>query len=238
MNKKILLPLLCAAILSGCNKTKELYKATDYNNSVFDENYYLEYDGLDVLNLNKVYLETTFESEIISDEELDIVSLSKIDDSFKEGIISKLYDGRTSCGGRTQLSRVQANKTGFGSRFPLTLQSTTGFDFVARGGTSSRESKLLSRDLVFDFEISLYTNTTQYIYKLSDVTIKTDNYPFTTHVSFPLGEEAKGVIGFSMKFNCNDTTREDTTDDMNDKEKDHLSLMVYEVFLRDSSWSK
>lgn len=53
--------------------------------------------------------------------------LSKIDQSFRYGILSKLYDGQLFCHGQFEWVRVQINEGGFGSIFKKELYSSTYF---------------------------------------------------------------------------------------------------------------
>lgn len=244
MNKKSMLILLAASVLAGCARTNELYKTTDYNDSIFDNNYYTEYAGFDVKNYEKVCISSTFSIPNVDYKNYaEDKNLGLVDDAFGKGILSKLYDGRSWCNHLFQKSRVQVDKTGFGAKFPLKLQSAAKFEFIARGGTSPEKSKINTSNygdlkLHYNFEISLYTENKQITYLLSEVPIYTDSNNKTTIVSFDLGEEAKNIVGFSMKYECIDIPRTDTTDDMNDKEKDHLAIMLYEVLLPESTWAK
>lgn len=244
MNKKLTFILLTASLLTGCARTNELYKVTDYNDSIFDNNYYTEYAGFDRKNYEKVCISSTFSTTSENYQTYaEGKNLGLVDNAFNKGILSKLYDGRSWCNRLFQKSRVQVDKSGFGARFPLKLQSAEKFEFISRGGTSPEHSIINASyygDLIlhYNFEISLYTETTQIIYSLNDVPIYTDSHNKTTVVSFNLGEEARDIVGFSMKYECVDIPGNNTTDDMNDKEKDHLALMLYEVLLPGSTWIK
>lgn len=241
MKNKIVLLSLIAIALCSCSKTKELYKEHAYNSPVFDENYYTEMNGVDSLLISK---ESTFvKSPMITPIYENITNktnLGEVDSSFKYGYLSKLYDGRLKCDGYYQLSRVQLNKTGYGTFFPKQLKECATFGIALRGGSSCDVP--LRTELAFDLHISFYihiSNSEQYEkvnYELSNVKITTDNGGSTQMISFFNYGEIDGAVGMSMSFDMKEPTRTNLTDDMNNKEKEHVSLMLYEVILSDSIW--
>ncbi len=241
MKNKIVLLSLVAIALCSCSKTKELYKEHAYNSPVFDENYYTEMNGVDSLSISKE-INHVVKPRVkdISENITDNTNLGEIDSSFKYGYLSKLYDGRLKCDGYYQLSRVQLNKTGYGTFFPKQLKECATFGIAVRGGSTCEVP--LRTELTYDLHISFYihvSNSEQYEkvnYELSDVKITTDNGGSTQMISFFNGGEIDGAVGMSMSFDMKEPTRINLTDDMNDKEKEHVSLMLYEVILSDSIW--
>ena len=180
-------------------------------------------------------------------------NLDSIEESFNYGILSKLYDGRVRCDGYFQLSRVQLNKTGYATYFPKTLYESTYFAFACRGGTTLEkpmgcgptfDSK--NPAMKFNFIISFYlkiNNSIKYdkiSFVLKNVNVQVDNGGNTNLVSFylPFAGFLQGAVAMSMEFECVDErmTTYNLTDDYQDKEKDHLALMLYEVFLPKSTW--
>ena len=80
-------------------------------------------------------------------------------------------------------------------------------------------------------------------YQLDNVKIPVDNGGNTTFVNFTpfMGDnfdELSGAVAMSFEWNCNDTrlAAKDLTDDYTQKEKHHLALMLYEIFIGDSTW--
>lgn len=222
----LFLPLIC---LCGCDKTNDLYSRKDYNSPEFDENYYLEYDGLNSegstqkihgdVNVDKV--STKFSSNMIEENK-----------KFSKGILSKLYDGRTECGGLYQLSRVQLDRTGFGTILPDKVEGVSKFCFAARGGTKSE--KPIGKLLHFNFEITLFTKSEKHSYLLENIELPTDygnvlGAKTTFLIDFAL-ENKIDITGYTMSFSCLDLPN-GITDNYKDTSKTHLAVMLYEVYL-------
>jgi len=245
MKNKFLILSMMALVLCSCSKTKELYKEHAYNSSNFDENYYTEWNGIDKLEINE---ETTYVRTIGSDANItpvtdnvtDKSNLGEVNSSFKYGYLSKLYDGRLKCDGYYQLSRVQLNKTGYGTFFPKQLKDCSVFGISIRGGSTCAVP--LSTNLKFNIHISFYihlSNLEKYnkvTYNLNNVSVTTDSGGSTQIVSFFNYNEINGAVGMSMTFEMNEPTRTNLTDDMTNKEKEHVALMLYEVLLPESTW--
>lgn len=178
-------------------------------------------------------------------------NLGRIDESFKKGAISKFYDGRVRCDGLYQKSRAQLDKVGYDSKFPMTMTDCDYFAFSCRGGTTLEEP--LKTELVYNFTIGFFTidesNPNAYvkhIYHLNNIKVDTDNSAATDLVSFYIerngnGESVlKNTVAMSLSWECIDPALElyNLTDNRLEKEKDHLALMLYEVFLGNSTWIK
>lgn len=239
-NKFIVLSLLAIALCS-CTKTKELYNNHAYNSPVFDENYYTEWNGVDKINIkDEVSRSISGDVAPIYENVTDNSNLGEVDSSFKYGYLSKLYDGRLKCDGYYQLSRVQLNKTGFATFFPKQLKDSFSFGIALRGGSTCEHP--LATNLKFDFHISFYihnANSDQYnkvTYNLSNVSVTTDNGGSTQMISFFNYGEVDGAVAMSLTFEMKEPTRVNLTDDMNDKEKEHVAIMLYEVLLPESIW--
>lgn len=176
-------------------------------------------------------------------------NLTKIDSSFNYGITSKLYDGRVRCEGYFQKSRVQLAPSGFATYFPKCLVSSNYFAFACRGGSSPTHSNLpqtKKSSMEYNFKVSFYkhiTNSDEYdkvVYNFT-TSIQTDNSGSTNLISFyfPFGdtEYLNGSIAMSLEWELLDDVSEyNLTTNPEDKEKDHLALMLYEVFLGNSEW--
>lgn len=181
-------------------------------------------------------------------------NLSGIEKSFNYGILSKLFDGRVRCEGYYQKSRVQLNKTGFAMYFPKSLVSANYIAFACRGGTTLNvplgfgpyfNSESSNQALSMNFTLSFYihiSNSSEYekvVYPLNNVNIQVDNHGSTNLVYFSLmPNELTGAVAMSLEWNSNDPRLEEynLTDDYTNKEKDHLALMLYEVFIGESIW--
>ena len=270
MNKKRF-PLLLLAVfaLSGCQKTNLLYGENAYNSPIFDENYYLEWDGIRNLQLDNTksgyFTKLTYSSGdkvTIGGVESSYTwggdkeeqfgysnNLSKIEKKFSYGITSKLFDGRVRCEGLYQKSRVQLDKSGFAMFFPKSLVSTKYLGFACRGGTDyPAGQEFAHNDLKVNFTWSFYIHLDngkydKVTYTLNNVQIPVDNGGNTAFVNFVpyFGnnfDELYGAVAMSLEWNCSDyKDREgDLTDDYTQKEKHHLSLMLYEIFIGDSTW--
>lgn len=241
MKNKFLILSMIAVSLCSCSKTKELYKEHAYNSPNFDENYYVEMNGVDNLSINnEIVNERNPRVDSIYENITDNSNLGSIDSSFKYGYLSKLYDGRLKCDGYFQLSRVQLNKTGYGTFFPKQLKDSGTFGIAVRGG-STCEIPLRTK-LNFDLHISFYvhiSNSDKYnkvTYNLLNVPIITDDGGSTELISFFNAGEINGAVGMSISFELKEPTKTNLTDDMLDKEKEHVALMLYEVLLPESTW--
>lgn len=268
--KHILLPLI-AITLCGCSKTDEMYKLGVYESPYFNSNYYLKDDTKGFVFTEKE--ETPLElSSYNSLQGLHIEdrggylwedplgnkkerlwgyhnNLGRIDESFKKGAISKLYDGRVRCDGLYQKSRAQLDKAGYNAKFPMTMSNCDYFAFSCRGGTTLKTP--LRTQLEYNFTLGFFTPDNEHpgqyvkhIYHLNGIKIETDNSAKTDLVSFYIdktnGFPLKDTVGMSISWECNDPQLAlyNITDDRTVKEKDHLAIMLYEVFLGNSTWYK
>ena len=179
-------------------------------------------------------------------------NLSDIEKKFSYGITSKLFDGRVWCDGLYQKSRVQLDKTGFAMYFKKSLVSAKFLGFSVRGGTNFYEDNLkdfsysdLKVNFVWSFYIHLDDGRYKRVdYKINGAQIPVDYNSATAFVNFvPLdGEnfwELYDAVGMSLTWECVDEryyANGDLSDDYKVKEKHHLALMLYEVFIGDSVW--
>lgn len=252
MNKKILLlallPLLCS-----CQKTNELYKKDAYCHSEFDLNYYTEWNEVEKIN---VIQNTEYNVEFLTKDaiSLEIVGygeenkLSKIDKSFAYGYLSKLYDGRLSCGGLYQKSRVQINKTGYATFFPKQLYELSSptkrkptIEISLRGGTTCAKP-LNQDDVKVNYHVSFFvrvpnsSNYSQIKYNLINVPTVTDKGGLSTLICFDATEDILNSVAMSMTFELVDQRFANLSDDMSNKEKEHFSIMLYEFMIPVSKW--
>lgn len=179
-------------------------------------------------------------------------NLSSLEKKFGYGITSKLFDGRVRCDGLYQKSRVQLDKSGFGMFFPKQLIKVTKFlGFACRGGTDFPDQRFAKPNLKVNFNWSFYIHLDNSKYAVKTFEIKNaeipvDNGGNTAFVYFqPYFEdyfsEISGAVGMSLTWHCVDESMNlfPVTDDYTNKEKNHLSLMLYEVFIgdNDSIWN-
>ena len=278
MNKKLSLLLLGAIALSGCAKTERLYPENKYNSPIFDENYYIDWEGVDQIQatdggVRNPTADFSIQSEMSyvtiggkqmmnsknepakwggskEDQFGYANNVSKVEKKFNYGVTSNLFDGRVRCEGSYQKSRVQVDKSGFAMYFPKALKQAKYLAFACRGGTdypSGQEFRY--SDLKIDVEWSFYIHVdsstySKVTYKLNQVEVPVDNGGNTALVSFtPYLDsftELYDATAMSFKWSVNDdekmATRPELTDDYTQKEKHHLALMLYEVFIGDSIW--
>ena len=178
-------------------------------------------------------------------------NLAKTEKKFSYGITSKLFDGRVRCEQLYQKSRVQLDKSGFAMYFPKSLVSAKYLGFACRGGTNLDEKSgdhFAHDDLNVNFTWTFYIHRDdnkydRIVYNLNDVLIPVDNGGNTAFVNFtPFVDdkftELSGAVAMSFEWSSNDPrlASKDLTDDYTQKEKNHLALMLYEVFIGDSIW--
>lgn len=178
-------------------------------------------------------------------------NLSKIEKSFNYGITSKLFDGRVRCESLYQKSRVQVNSTGFAMYFPKMLVSTKYLGLGCRGGTDYPKGQefthtKLKVELTWSFYIHLSNDKYNKVKYVINAEIPTDNGGNTAFINFgsysPTMDEVSGAVAMSLTWRCTDpdmATRPELTDNYKTKDKTkkhHLALMLYEVFIGDSTW--
>ena len=176
-------------------------------------------------------------------------NLAKIEKKFSYGITSKLFDGRVRCEQLYQKSRVQLDKSGFAMYFPKSLVSAKYLGFACRGGTDFPAGEEFAHNdlkVTFIWSFYLHRDDGKYdmiVYNLQDVSIPVDNGGNTAFVNFTpyVGnnfDELYGAVAMSFEWCSNDSRllERELTDDYTQKEKHHLALMLYEVFIGDSIW--
>lgn len=222
MKRKYLAVLGISLLLIGCDKTEDLYIRNVYNSPIFEENYYTDYDGLDIANFTKKTDVTSNGLAAITSKDVK-ENMSSRNPEYAKGILSKLYDGRLDCGGYYQLSRVQLKREGFGTRLPEALDIDK-FQMSVRGGSTCETP--LARQLDFDYFLTLYTNNDYYEFAFDGNHTPTDNNNITKQFETVFSKTINGVIGYSLTWDCSEfSITEGVTPD------DELALMLYEVVL-------
>lgn len=175
------------------------------------------------------------------------LALSDSNKEFRYGMTSKLFDGRVRCEGYYQLSRVQLNRNGFAMRFPKYLVSTSYLAFACRGGTDFKDHEFKKTEIEIDVDWTFYKETEDQNkyesvkYQLEKVKIPVDNGGNTALVSFMpyFGEdfsELNGAAAMSFEWRLSNVDDKVNDDYRNNEKEHHMALMLYEIFIGNSSW--
>ena len=217
---------------------------------------------------NFQYCEKNYDSYVYDDQILleegdtpaygDQKKLSSIDDSFKYGYVSKLFDGNMFCNGRYQLARVQIDEGGFGK---LLNKELSQFDFFAMNFKASLDytyRSFFKTESKIDLHIGFYLKSGDDSYTLKTVSYVIDNVPTNstdghdenhyTFFGFKLDKEYIDIercCGISVTYDLLDVTgryRDEGSStvvmDFNELKSagvDH-ALMIYEILLPNSTW--
>ena len=187
--------------------------------------------------------------------------LSRIDDSFRYGYLSKLYDGQLFCHMRFQYARVQIDENGFGALFAKETNLNTYFamnfkasydytkyeevDFSPYGTKNIPNGIYTSVNLKISFyckEEKGYVQKT-FTYPMSNiVTNGSENPSIYSFFGFrTTNYDLSRVAGYSIEFEFD---RDDITANPMKELKDKkgnpyqldYSLMLYEVFMPGTTW--
>ena len=187
--------------------------------------------------------------------------MSRLDNSFRYGILSKLFDGQMFCHGRFQHARVQIKESGFGTLFSKETDLNTYF------ALNFKASYDYTKYDVADYSPWGSTNVPNGVYTKVNLKIsfycksnngyiqKTFSYPVDKIITNGAEEpriytffgfrttnyDLSRVAGFSVEF---DFDREDINAnpmrDLKDKNGNpyqlDYSLMLYEVFMPNTTW--
>lgn len=181
--------------------------------------------------------------------------LSNIDDSFRYGYMSKLFDGQMFCGGKFQLSRVQIDERGFGKLFEKECISAKYFamNFKASSDYTQKETNPATNNhrSEINLKIGFYLENDKgfekkvYTYKFQDIpeNSKTRSVPTNTGDDREPGSCSYIFFGFELgeTININRCRGISVSYDLikdPDKENKGLdyALMLYEILLPDSTW--
>ena len=126
--------------------------------------------------------------------------------------------------------------------FPKLLVSAKYLGFACRGGSSYPDQRFsndkFKADFIWTFYIHLDNGKYQkIIYRISEAEIPVDNGGNTAFVNFPINEQIlQGAAAMSFEWKASEALPSDLTDNYKDKTKEHLALMLYEVFIGESTW--
>lgn len=173
----------------------------------------------------------------------DDYKLTKADDSFKNGYLSKLYDGWMFCGGRFQLSRVQIDEGGFGTIFDKQSDdledSYFAMNFKASNDYTQEDNPASAHLSDINIKVSFYCRNDDkydkvtYTYNLYNLSTNYSDirlYDTYTFFGFKIDSSViKNLQGYSIEF--------DVIRDSHSQEKGlDYSLMLYEVMFPNSTW--
>lgn len=179
------------------------------------------------------------------------IAMNTLDDSFKYGIVSKMFDGQLFCNGDFQRSRTQVEPTnndsgkGLGVLFAKESNDATYFLMNFKCALVKSNGDLLPSGLSSDVRLNIgliYKNDTGYTF--APVTYVVENVPtnsgdghgdsrFNSYVCFGFSLanlDKERLIGFSIQY-------EKISDNsgLSDDETLH-AIMLYEVSFPYSSW--
>jgi hypothetical protein len=179
--------------------------------------------------------------------------LAKTDESFKNGVLSKLYNGQLHCNSWYSKARVQISDKGYDAFFPKTLDSAEYFVISARGGSDSNQFSF-THDIYCDLKVTFYKANGSafdaFSITMPKVFFKCDGGGVgeaTTFAGFKFSDavgaqyDLSGVCGMGVSFgNLVDTDDQynaaGITTDPSEKGKIHEALELYEVMLINSKW--
>ena len=283
MKKKLKYLLILPVLgLTSCGYSLGyLVKGNRYISSDFQENYYRDWNA-ELKNANKASSIDVTEKKITSFNDIAKVDpnflvdpsitdvedygksfkMSDVDESFKYGYQSKLFDGRVICGGLYQRSRVQSDANGFSVRFAkesndlnyfaLNFKTTTdntvncypvGEDQTLdeQGLEGNARDKKQFHNSTFTLKIGIYTKENEKIVNheftsyMAYLDNQTNNGSFYTFFAFDLKEyNLSRCVGFSISY---DNLSDELIDWNKNKGVDIThALFVYEAFLPYTVW--
>lgn len=180
-------------------------------------------------------------------------SMGRVDDSFKNGYLSKLYNGQLYCDGYHSLAFVCLENNGFtnlyskemkeGDYFLMSFRG--GSDYVGGRGHNQNEPRISAFDLSVDF---YYRNGNKYDYvtvKCKQTITETDHGgEGTTIFGFrfsDVGLDPQGISGIGIHYdNFEDRFSNCTGKIASEMPKTtdyQFGLLLYEVMFPNSSWN-
>lgn len=249
----ILLPLV--GIVSCGYSSSYLVEGNKYISSKFSENYYTHWDqelkdahfneAIDINNevlisgINYSYFGDNiinglgeidpnyFEKDPSLDEFGSEFKMSDIDESFKYGYQSKLFDGQLVCGGQNdhpeyayQLGRVQINENGFSVRFSkesnslhyfaLNLKASTDNTkkcYPVNGTTLAKTDTQLFHNSKIELTVTLFNKTFNgieaypFVFNVEFFDNRTNDGHYYTFIAFDLEDyNLSRLVGVSLEF--------------------------------------
>lgn len=261
--------LTCLTLTSCSGELNEIFNGDEYNNPTFKENYYRERpdelkDENKIIKQDEIILSEgdffrSYEEDDLFylDENIystaytsygDLYKLSNVDESFKYGYLSKLYDGEMFCNGRFQLSRVQVDEDGFATLFNKEIYT---YDYFAMNfkcaANFDDNTPIGSHSSHIELTISFYIRNGINFIEVP-IVIDTDDIPtnavetnsprtyifltFDLHNSSFRNIDFTRLCGYSISY---EYISDEVLDNNKDKESEY-ALMLYEVLFPNSTW--
>ena len=249
-----------SAIIS--TETHELNADQDYVFTEYDDPNFRLVDSSSFKDL-------TYEDDYFPNDEdkyLDVgygptKKMSRLDKSFRYGILSKLFDGQMFCHGRFQYARVQIKESGFGklfsketdlnSYFAINFKASYDYtkydvaDYSPWGATNIPNGLLTGVNLKISFYCKSNNGYIQktFTYPVSNIMTNGIESPgIYTFFGFRTANyDLSRVAGFSVEFDFDrDDINANPMRDLKDKNGNpyqlDYSLMLYEVFMPNTTW--
>ena len=229
------------------NVNQEVYQLDKDINKVFTN-----YNDPNFQSLQADYQEYSYTSDIYEPTDKksygQTFMLSKTEQSFRYGYISKLFNGQMFCNGNYELARVQIDESGFGAKFKkeikeynyLALNFKASLDYRRNGESTNIPNHNSKIKLIINFYCKTDNDCYHRIpvsYEIDDVqtnaseTIGYSNYIF---FGFDLTTITKidRCAGISIEYELIEDEYQLTHPEDNWKH----CLLLYELFLPGSTW--
>lgn len=164
--------------------------------------------------------------------------LSLLDNSFRYGYVSKLFDGQLFCNGKYQIARTQIDEGGFGILFE---KETPKLDYIAINFKAAvdytTETRVSGHVSTVDFKVSFYCKNDKgydkktFVCENLDVNCNAPENPNNyTFFGFKLDDrEVLRVQGISIEYKLK------SDEYVTAYNLDH-SLLIYEILLPNTTW--
>lgn len=230
------------------NKIKETKEyRLDVNGDLVFETFYEDNDhnkgpsknlllasGNDIKNSNYDYTDYAGNNSKPIGEHL---KLSKQDESFKYGVLSKLYDGQLFCNGGFELVRVQIDEGGFGQVFDKQGTDLNYFALNFKAANDfKQENKPEAHISEIDIKVSFYEKDDDkyikhtFIHNMDVLSNAGETYYF---FGFKINSNVKNIQGISVEYNL---LSDQYAQDENDPNYLEHALLLYEIFLPGTTW--
>ena len=228
------------------NDEQEVYQLDKSTNSVFtnfnDPNFLaLQSDAEDYSYSSDLYEPTDKKSYG------QTFMLSKSEQSFKYGYVSKLFNGQMFCNGSYELARVQIDEGGFGTKFKKEIKEYNYFalnfkaslDYRRDGKSTNIPSHNSSIKLLINFYCKTDNNSYRVpvSYQIDNVqTNAPETFGYSNYIFFGFDlttiEKIDRCAGISIEYEL----ISDEYISSNSEENWKHCLLLYELFLPGSTW--
>ncbi len=174
-------------------------------------------------------------------------ALAHVDEGFKQGVLSKLYNGQLECHSWYANARVQMEEEGFKTLLPKTLVDGDVFALSLRGNTSENtEARFVTADVVLRFYVDH-----EGVYDYYELVYEKAMFPINSGGSAvslvgsslldAFGESffEKGIVGYAISFEMPEEGYFEGYENYRfsyAEEGPFFGFSVYEVMFIDSSW--